>query len=88
MIGLIALFTPRLALVLVWLFSNFLGRAYQSAIWPIMGFVFMPLTTLAYAAAINWNGQVTGGYFLLVLLAALGDLGVLGGGGRGLFWRR
>jgi len=39
----------------------------------------MPLTTLAYAWAINSNGAVNGGYFAVVLLAALIDLGVIGG---------
>ncbi len=84
LVGLVALAAPRLALVLVFLFSNFLGRAYHTALWPILGFVFMPLTTLAYAAAINWKGSVTGGYFVMVLVAALIDLGVIGGGG----WHR
>ncbi len=84
LIALIALATPRLALALVFLFSNFLGRAYHTALWPVLGFLFMPLTTLAYAAAINWRGSVSGGYFFMVLVAALVDLGVIGGGG----WRR
>jgi uncharacterized membrane protein len=48
-------------------------------LWPVLGFFFMPLTTLAYAWAINANGSVAGGYFVVVLLAALVDLGVLGG---------
>ena len=72
----------RLALALVFLFSNFLGRGYETTLWPALGFLFAPLTTLAYAAAINWNGQVTGAYFVMVLVAALMDLGSAGGGGR------
>ncbi len=79
---LIALSTPRLALFLVWLFSGFIGRAYHTTLWPLLGFIFMPLTTLAYAAAMNWNGSVSGGYFILVLGCALADLGVIGGAGR------
>lgn len=78
---LIALATPRVALFVVFVFSDFLGRAYESSIWPLLGFFFMPLTTLAYAAAINWNdGSVSGVYFFMVLVAALIDLGTLGGG--------
>lgn len=82
LIALLALFTPRLALVIVWLFSNFLGCAYEGWLWPLLGFFVMPLTTWAYAAAINWNGQVSGGYFAMALVAALLDLGVLGGVGH------
>jgi hypothetical protein len=82
MVVLIALIFPRLALVLVWLFSNFLGRAYHTILWPLLGFIFMPLTTLAYAWAINSNGSVSGIFFFIVLVAALIDLGSLGASGR------
>jgi len=85
---LLAFFTPRLVLVLVWLFSGFLGRAYESSIWPLMGFFFMPLTTLTYAAAINWHGSVSGFYFFAVLLAALSDMGVIGGSTHHISRRR
>lgn len=76
---LITLIFPRLALVCVWLFSDFLSRAYQTALWPLLGFIFMPLTTLAYAWAINTNGSVQGMFFIIVLAAALIDLGAAGG---------
>jgi uncharacterized oligopeptide transporter (OPT) family protein len=79
LIVLFALLTPRIVLVLVWLFSHFLDRAYHTWLWPVLGFFFMPLTTLAYAWAINSNGSVSGIYFVGVLLAALVDLGILGG---------
>jgi len=78
----IALSAPRLALFLVAVFSGFIGRAYENDLWPILGFFFMPLTTLAYAGAINYGGQVTGGWAAIVLVAALADLGVIGGGSR------
>ena len=85
LLGCLALSIPRVVIVLVFLFSDFLGRAYETALWPILGFFFLPLTTLAYAAAMSWNhGSVSGVYFFMVLLAALMDLGVVGGGG----WHR
>ncbi len=84
-IALVALLTPRIVLVVVWLFTNYLSRAYQTVLWPLLGFFFLPLTTLAYAWAVNSNGTVTGGHFVVVLIAALIDLGSLGGGSR---WRR
>ncbi|OGQ77634.1 MAG: hypothetical protein A2289_06290 [Deltaproteobacteria bacterium RIFOXYA12_FULL_58_15] len=81
LIALFALLTPRLVLLVVIILTDFVGRAYEGWLWPLLGFFFMPLTTLAYAAAINWNnGSVSGFYFFMVLLAALGDLGSLGGG--------
>lgn len=80
LIGCLALFTPRLAIVVVVLFSDYLGRAYETTLWPLLGFLFMPLTTLAYAWAVNSNRTVTGIYLAVVVVAVLLDLGLVGGG--------
>ena len=66
----------------VWLLgNNYFGRAYHTILWPFLGFLFMPLTTLAYAFAMNSNnGSVHGIYLVLVVLAVLIDLGIIGGG--------
>jgi CDP-diglyceride synthetase len=80
LIALLAFFLPRLTLFLVYLFSDYLSRAFQTALWPLLGFFFMPYTTLAYAFAINSNGSVSGIYLVLVVVAVLCDLGALGGG--------
>jgi hypothetical protein len=82
LIALFALLTPRVVLIVVWIVSDYLGRAYQTALWPVLGFIFMPVTTLAYAYAINSSGSVSGFYFVLTLVAAMIDLGILGGSGR------
>lgn len=79
LVGLLALFMPRLAIVLVFIFSDYLARAYETTIWPLLGFLFMPLTTLAYALAINQNGSVSGLYLVVVVFAVLMDLGIVGG---------
>jgi hypothetical protein len=44
---------PRIVLVLVWLFSDYLDTAFRTWLWPCLGFVFLPLTTLAYAFAMH-----------------------------------
>jgi len=80
LVGCLALVTPRLAIVLVVIFSNFIGRAYETTFWPFIGFLFMPLTTLAYAWAINTRGSVAGLHLAVVVLAVLMDLGLVGGG--------
>ena len=79
-IGCLAMSAPRLAIVLVVIFSNYIGRAYHSTLWPLLGFFFMPLTTLAYAWAMNSKGSVSGIQFVVTLLAAMLDLGLVGGG--------
>lgn len=76
LVTLIALAFPRIAIVLVVIFSDFIGRAYDTVLWPLLGFLFLPLTTLAYAAAVNYHGSVSGLWAVLVIVAVLADLGV------------
>jgi len=82
LVGCLALATPRFAIVLVILFSDYIGRAYETILWPLLGFFFMPLTTLAYAFAMNSNGSVDGMYMVVVVVAVLLDLGLVGAGSK------
>ena len=71
---------PRIALVFLFLFSNYLDRAYHGLVLPLLGFLFLPLTTLAYAWMVN-TGQPTAGINLLILIIAVViDVGGIGGG--------
>jgi hypothetical protein len=79
LVGCLALSAPRFAIILVVLFSDYIGRAYESWLWPLLGFFFMPLTTLAYAWAVNSHESVEGGYLVVVVIAVLMDLGLIGG---------
>jgi len=78
---LVVLISPRLALLLLWFFSNYLQRAFHHTfLMPLLGFIFMPLTTLVYAWEVN-SGMPLGGINLLwLVIAALIDLGFLGHG--------
>jgi hypothetical protein len=82
LIALLALCVPRVVIVCLAVFTHYLGAAYQSLLWPLLGFFFMPYTTLAYAWAKNSSGSVDGWYLVVVILAVLADVGVIGGGGR------
>ena len=79
LIGCLAVSAPRFAILLVVFFSNYIGRAYETSLWPFIGFLVMPLTTLAYAWAINSRGSVAGVHLVVVVIAVLMDLGVVGG---------
>ncbi|MCC5831190.1 MAG: hypothetical protein JJU36_17255 [Phycisphaeraceae bacterium] len=82
LVAILALLFPRIALILLFLFSDYLVTAYQTTIWPVLGFIFMPLTTLAYAFGMNQQGTISGFYLVLVVVAVLVDLGIIGGSGR------
>jgi predicted MFS family arabinose efflux permease len=71
---------PRVALVLLFLFSNYLLRAYHGLLLPLLGFIFLPLTTLAYAWMANSGQPTTGVNLIILIVAVVIDLGGLGGG--------
>jgi hypothetical protein len=71
---------PRVALLVMWFFSTYLQRAFHAGlVLPVLGFVFLPLTTIVYAWELN-SGMPTAGINLLwLLIAVIIDLGGLGG---------
>lgn len=79
---LLALVGPRIALVLLWLFSDYLSRAYDGFVLPLLGFLFLPWTTIAYAVAQNAFGGLNGIGVVLVIIGVLADVGAIGGGAR------
>ena len=85
LLALIGIFFPRVLIVVLFFFSTWLQTAYAgvSIIWPVLGFLFMPFTTLAYALAMHAAGGVEGLYLILVIIAVVMDIGALGGGASG-----
>ncbi len=73
---------PRLAIILMVLVGDYIGRAYDTALFPLLGFFFMPYTTIAYAWSMNTFDSVRGLGLVMVILAVLIDIGVIGGGAR------
>jgi hypothetical protein len=79
---------PRIVIVLMWLFSTYLQRAFQGGlVLPVVGFIFLPLTTIVYAWELNSGMPTTGVNLLWLLFAVILDLGGLGGGAHST-WRR
>jgi hypothetical protein len=78
---LVILLFPRVALVLMWIYSTYLQHAFHGGlVLPVLGFIFLPLTTIVYAWELN-SGMPTAGINLLwLLIAVIIDLGGLGGG--------
>ena len=84
LVVLLAVISPRLALFAVWLFSDLLSDAFDSWAVPLLGFLLLPWTTLAYAGM--WSAgsnEVYGFEWFIVILAFVVDLGSWVGGGRG-----
>jgi len=80
LVFLVVLAFPRVVLVLMFLFSNYLERAYHGLIVPLLGFLFLPLTTLSYAWMHNTHRPMEGINLIVLVVAVIIDLGGLGGG--------
>ena len=71
---LFAFISPRFALVVTWLFTNVLDRAFDAWIVPLAGFFLLPWTTLAYAVMWSSSDRVYGFEWFIVGLGFVFDL--------------
>jgi CDP-diglyceride synthetase len=81
--AILAALSPRLALVLVWIFTNLVDRAFEGFLLPLLGLIFLPFTTLLYVLAYQPVVGVTGWGWFFVFIGVLFDLGSYGGGAFG-----
>ena len=81
----LAAFFPRVVLFLLWLFQPaFFSPEFDGQfLWPLLGFLFLPFTTLMYAVFFDAAlGGLAGPGVIAVVVAVLIDLGIVGGGAR------
>jgi hypothetical protein len=76
---------PRFAGIIWWIAApaRWVGAvgAFNSAIWPILGIIFLPWATLMYVLVAP--GGVTGFDWVWLILAIIGDVAMYSGGGYG-----
>ncbi len=73
---------PRLAIFVWWLVNTarFSDAFKGTILWPIVGFIFAPWTTLAYL--VFFQNGINGLEWLCIALGIMLDLGAMGGGYR------
>ena len=71
---------PRVILALLFFFSSYLERAYHGLLLPLLGFLFLPLTTLVYAWEVNNHMPLAGINLVFIVIAVVIDVGAHGGG--------
>ena len=71
---------PRVVLAVMFFTSTYLQRAYNNLLILILGFVFLPLTTLVYAWLMNTHRGMEGVNLVYLIVAVLIDAGGWGGG--------
>jgi hypothetical protein len=70
---------PRLALLIVWLFTPLVTRAFDTFIIPLLGIVFLPFTTLMYVFLYIPGVGLTGWGWFWIIIGVFLDMGVYGG---------
>jgi len=87
----LAIITPRFVLFFLWLLSDYLNVAFSSGWLGLLGWLFLPTTTIAYAIAQNEFTTASGGIrasgIVVIVFGVAIDLGLLGGSGRGVMRR-
>jgi hypothetical protein len=67
LVGILGVLGPRFALAFWWIFGNKVDLAFGSWIWPLLGIIFLPWTTLAYVIA--WQpGGISGSWDVLLIV--------------------
>lgn len=71
----------------MWFFTHMLDRAYNGILIPLLGFLFLPITTIVYAWLVNEGRPIAGINLLILVIAVLLDAGSHSSGG-GYYRRR
>ncbi|HEX2988800.1 MAG TPA: hypothetical protein VHS06_11590 [Chloroflexota bacterium] len=78
--AILATIVPRLALLLLWVATPLVVRAFDSFLVPLIGLIFLPFTTVVYVLVYSPVYGVSVFGWFLVILALFIDLGSWGGG--------
>ena len=78
-LALLAMVSPRLAIFFVWVFTNRMSVAFDHGWMGVVGFLFLPWTTLAWTFCYAPVRGVSGFGWIIVVLALVTDLGTYGG---------
>jgi len=71
LIVLLALLLPRIVVVWLYLFTDWFSSLFANALWPILGFIFLPTTLLWYTVVQHWFGGQWGIIPVVGLIIAL-----------------
>lgn len=56
LVVILALATPRLVIAVLWFFTNWFKGLFDTLLWPILGFIFLPTSFLWFTAVQRWFG--------------------------------
>lgn len=76
----LALIAPRVLVVGLWLFTPWFEAVFDTLLWPVLGFIFLPTTLFWFTAVHHWfEGVWSVGPVVGLVLALMIDLSPAGG---------
>ncbi len=76
LLAFLAVAFPRVAIVLLWLFTSFFSHVHGIII-PVLGFIFLPLTLIVYVYLLNTHQPMGAIQLVFLFIAIVVDLGLL-----------
>lgn len=67
-------FLPRATLVILWITTDLVDRPFNTFVWPLLGLIFLPFTTLLLVLTWSPTDHLGGGRWLWIVLGLLIDL--------------
>jgi len=74
LLAMAAAFAPRLVLIIMWIVGPRVSAAFSSVIWPLLGLIFLPYTTIMYVLVYSPVTGVQGWDWVWVVLGLWLDL--------------
>ena len=75
----LALIVPRFVIVVLWFLTDWFAGIFDTLLWPVLGFVFLPTSLLWFTAVHHWF-EGTWGFWqgVVLVLAILTDMSPAG----------
>lgn len=67
----LALALPRVLLLGLWFLTNWFEGLFDTLLWPVLGFIFLPTTLFWYTAVQHWYGGEWGTVPIIGIVIAL-----------------
>ena len=74
LLAIAAAFAPRLVLIIMWIVGPRVNAAFNTWIWPLLGIIFLPYTTIMYVLVWNPVTGVSGWDWLWIALGVWLDI--------------
>lgn len=78
----LALLFPRVTIAVLYFFTTFFDRVFDSLLLPLVGFLLLPFTLLAYTWMTKYLQPSQPVFLIVMIVAVVLDLGSLGSGAR------